>query len=342
MTDFAHLKHWLKLSDDTKFNVYNDTSRKIGLPAVAVEKDWWVVHTLAVIFSMQCAESLVFKGGTSLSKGWNLIQRFSEDIDLTLDREFLGFSGNLESSDIRKLRKKSFKFLTTNFVEELKLKFAEAGLNEVEVKFTEVKNHDQDPIIIEIYYNKLTEKETYLKPGVLVEVGSRSLKEPNSNQTFSTFVAENLHERPFVDKAITIPIVNPERTFLEKIFLLHEEFQKKPDKIRVDRLSRHLYDIEKLSQTKFSKNALQDQELYNLIVAHRRIFNPISGIDFDNHSPDKIVFIPPPPLLANWKADYKQMQENMIYGESLHFEKMIQRLEELQKKINNIDWNKKD
>lgn len=82
MNKFSHLQEWFKLPDATKIRLFSETSRQIGLPSSsATEKDWWVVHTLAIIFSMDCANALIFKGGTSLSKGWNAIQRFSEDID---------------------------------------------------------------------------------------------------------------------------------------------------------------------------------------------------------------------------------------------------------------------
>src|SRR5690606_6148773 len=226
MNKFTHLQEWFQLPDETKIRLFAETSRQIGLPSSsAAEKDWWVVQTLAVIFSMDCSNALIFKGGTSLSKGWNLIQRFSEDIDLALDREFLGFTGEFSKQDIKKVRRKSYQFITEVFTEELKAKFAELGFKEVTVKPREVENHDQDPLIIEIYYNKLMETDTYLKPGVLVEVGSRSLKEPFTQRTFGTFISETYTDNPFTDKPITIPIVNPERTFLEKIFLLHEEFQ---------------------------------------------------------------------------------------------------------------------
>lgn len=167
MNDLTHLKEWLKLSDQQRLNIYTETGKRAGLPAFVIEKDWWAVHILALIFSMECASALVFKGGTSLSKGWNLIQRFSEDIDLALNREYLGFKGMLSAAAIRKLRRKSYEFLTTVFVQELRNKFTGADFAEVTVKVREVKNHDQDPVIIEIYYPKLTEQETYLKPGVL-------------------------------------------------------------------------------------------------------------------------------------------------------------------------------
>jgi len=338
MNDLTHLKEWLNLPEKNRQNIYTETGKRTGLPAFAIEKDWWTVHTLSLIFSMECAPALVFKGGTSLSKGWNLIQRFSEDVDLALDREYLRFEVELSPGAVRKLRRKSFEFLTTVFVEKLQNKFMETGFTGVSVKIQQVESHDQDPIIIEIDYPKLTEKDTYLKPGILVEIGSRSLKEPFTLKTFGTLLAENFSEQPFADKPIKIPTVNPERTFLEKIFLLHEEFQRPQENIRVERLSRHLYDIEKLSQTEFAEIALSSADLYYTIVDHRRRFTHISGVDYANHSPDKIRFIPPDNLLKVWEIDYQQMRENMIYGESLTFAELIGRLAELQNRINQIKW----
>lgn len=335
MNKFTHLQEWFQLPDKTKIRLFAETSRQIGLPSSsASEKDWWVVHTLAIIFSMECANALIFKGGTSLSKCWNVIHRFSEDIDLALDREFLGFSGELTKGDIRKLRRKSFQFISEVFTEELKSKFIELGFKDVIVKPREVENHDQDPLIIEIYYNKLTETDTYLKPGVLVEVGSRSLKEPFTQRTFGTFVSKIYKDNPFTDKPISVPVVNPERTFLEKIFLLHEEFQKPQGKIRVERLSRHLYDIEKLSRTEYAEIALHDTELYNTIVKHRKKFTPISGIDYTNHLSNKISFIPPHKILKDWQQDYEVMTQTMIYDNPLPFDELINRLIELQERIN--------
>ena len=337
MNKFRHLQEWFQLPDETKIRLFTETSRQLGLPSSsAAEKDWWLVHTLSAIFSMDCANALVFKGGTSLSKGWNAIQRFSEDIDLALDREFLGFSGELTKSDIRKLRKKSFQFISEEFTEELKNKFTELGFKNVIVKPRLVENHDQDPLIIEVYYNKLTETDTYLKPGVLIEVGSRSLKEPFTHRTFGTFVSEIYKENSFTDKPISITVVNPERTFLEKIFLLHEEFQKPFSKIRVERLSRHLYDIEKLCQTEYAEKALQDRELYNTIVRHRSIFTAISGIDYAKHNPVNIKFIPPDSIIKMWEADYEEMKGSMIYGKPLNFDELINRLTEMQMQINAI------
>jgi len=266
------LHEWLNLTAEERYFYINETSQKNGLPFQSVEKDWWVTHTLSVIFSMKYAKSLIFKGGTSLSKAWNVIERFSEDIDLALDREFLGFVGDISKTQISKLRYASYKFLTEKFTPELQQKFNELSFTDVLIKYREIENHDQDPLIIEIYYPKLTEKTVYLRPGVLVEIGSRSLKEPFSPCKFKTLISENYNNKAFADSEITIPTVNVERTFLEKVFLLHEEYQRPVEKRRVERLSRHLYDIEKISHTPYFQKALSNKDLYKTIVSHRDKF----------------------------------------------------------------------
>lgn len=106
--------------------------------------------------------------------------------------------------------------------------------------------------------------------------------------------------------------------------------------IRVERLSRHLYDIEKLCQTEYAEIALQDRELYNTIVRHRNKFTAISGIDYAKHNPENIKFIPPASIIKMWKADYEEMKGSMIYGKPLDFDQLINRLTELQKRINAI------
>jgi len=174
----AILKEWLKLTDQTRRNIFAETSAAIGLPDVAVEKDWWVVHTIDLVFNTSIAPHTVFKGGTSLSKAWGLIDRFSEDIDLALDRRFLGFDkkdNEMTGSQVRKLREQSFQFISENYFQELGKKFSEVGFDEVTFRLGEFKSHDQDPLIIEIYYPTVTEPVPYLQPRVLIEVLHHSL-----------------------------------------------------------------------------------------------------------------------------------------------------------------------
>lgn len=332
------LNEWFKLTDSTRLNIFQEAGNRTGLPASAIEKDWWVIHTLELIFSMECALNTVFKGGTSLSKAWGLIQRFSEDIDLALDRKFLGFDEDLTRTQVTKLRKKSFKYISNDFIKELRNKFDDSGFSNIDLQIKEVKDTDQDPLIIEIQYPNLTEISTYINPRVLVEIGSRSLKEPFTIRAFNSIVGEQFSDQPFADKRIEIPAVNPERTFLEKIFLLHEEFQKPIEKIRGDRLSRHLYDIEKLMDTEFADEAFKDKKLYYTIVEHRKMITSLRGINYDLHTHDKVSFIPPDDILGDWEKDYKTMQESMIYGTSLAFDQLISKLKLLNKKINSLNW----
>jgi hypothetical protein len=125
---------------------------------------------------------------------------------------------------------------------------------------------------------------------------------------------------------------------LEKLFLLHEEFQKPAEEIRINRLSRHLYDVEKLMSTKFIDLALDNQSLYNEIINHRSIYTKIAAVDYNLHQPKTLNPIPPDKILGEWEKDYKAMQEAMIYGESLPFKQLIERMKELKQRINGINW----
>lgn len=329
-----YILHWQKLSKTDKLQIFEETKKKTGLPIQAIEKDWWVTQTLGLIFTMDCAPHIVFKGGTSLSKAWNAIERFSEDIDLALDRKYLGFDTEMSKTQVSKLRKASFQFISTVFFAQLKTKFEKVGFTDLKIQLAPTKDTDQDPLIIEIYYPELSPTSAYLKPRILVEIGSRSLMEPCSPRVFSSLVGEHYPNQSFADKPITVATVNPERTFLEKVFLLHEEFQKPTDKIRTDRLSRHLYDLEKLIDTPFFQTAISDNTLYQGIVNHRSTVTPIRGIDYANHIPSKISIIPPPSVLKEWQKDYEIMQQNMIYGNSLSFEKLMERIAWIQQQIN--------
>jgi hypothetical protein len=138
------------------------------------------------------------------------------------------------------------------------------------------------------------------------------------------------------EKEIVIPVVSPKGTFLEKIFLLHEEFQKETKFIRVERMSRHLYDLEKLMDTPHGIEALKDSDLYNIIVEHRRNFNAIRGIDYANHTPKLINIVPPEETIKDWAKDYKTMQESMFYGVTLSFSELMESIVELNDRIKKI------
>jgi len=333
------MNKWLAIPDETKKNAYIQIAEKTGMSAFAVEKDWWVVQALSVIFDMEIGEHLIFKGGTSLSKVWQLIKRFSEDIDLAIDRSFLGFSGELSKNKRDQLRKRSSEYTAETFFPELQKKFEERGIIGLAFNLVETKDSDKDPRIIEIYYPNLIESPGYLVPKIQIEISCRSLREPNTLKTFSSLVDEEYAGREFVAPPITVQTVNPERTFLEKIFLLHEEFHRPAEKMRVNRLSRHLYDIYHLAKTNIAERAYNDKELYQTIVEHRHKFTRVSGVNYNDLQPQTINPLPIPEVMEAWKEDYKKMLEEMIYEENPPtFEDLINELTTLKNKINAVEW----
>lgn len=329
--------NWLTLSKERRIEILNQATELTGLPSVAIEKDWWVTLALNASFSLPYSKNIVFKGGTSLSKGWNLIERFSEDIDLAIDRKFFGFDGDISKTQIKNLRKQSCEFISTTFLDDLTKILTEwKAIDECKLIAQPVKDSDKDPQVIEIHYNSVIDTSEYLPQRVLIEVSSRSLMEPIEERKINSILSENFPQQSFVTVPFAIPTVLPQRTFLEKIFLLHEEFSQEAEKIRIDRLSRHLYDLEKLMNTEHGIEALKNTDLYNNIVAHREKFNPLRGLDYSNHIPNKISIIPPDLVMKDYEKDYEAMTSFMIYGDPLKFDDLMKRIWELQTRINGI------
>jgi hypothetical protein len=329
-----------KISNTEKVAIFNEIAAQKGMKPFAVEKDWWVSRTLEIIFQMPIAKNMVFKGGTSLSKSWKLIDRFSEDIDLAIDKEFFGFTGELGKNQRDKLRKKAGMYTTGTFFEELKQAFAAKGYKELKFTDVDAQERDQDPRVLEIYYKNVINQDTaYLLPRVQIELSCRSLREPYSIKSFGALVDEYYADKEFAEPTFEVPTVNAERTFLEKLFLLHEEFHRPAKKMRVDRLSRHLYDIYQLTQKGIDATAIKDKVLYETIVAHRYLFSKISEVDYNLHHPNHLDPIPPINVIANWETDYAKMKEDMIYElNKPSFNDLMNNLKDLRQKLQSVEW----
>lgn len=337
-----HEVKFYHISNQEKEAIFNTLSTEKGMTPFAVEKDWWVSRTLDIIFKMAIGKHLVFKGGTSLSKAWKLIHRFSEDIDLAIDKEFFeGYEGDISKSQIKKLRKEAGRYTTETFFNELKQAFLDSGFDGLDFKVIETQDSDQDPRVLEIYYpNVIKSNSDYILPRVQIEISCRSLREPFSYKSFGALVDEEYHNMPFAEPLFQIPTVNPERTFLEKLFLLHEEFRRPSDKIRVDRLSRHLYDVFQLSKAGIAEHAFNNQELYETIVAHRFTYARVGHVDYNLHNPKTLNPIPPELVIKAWEDDYAKMKEDMIYEEfKPSFDELINNLKELKEKLQNTPWS---
>ncbi len=322
------MNNWLTLPKEEQVELFTQIGVKTNLPPQAVEKDAWVTLMLRMIFTSELANYLIFKGGTSLSKAFNLIQRFSEDIDLGIDRKYLGFKGDLSKGQIRKLRRACHTFVSTDLAELLQKQLLEYGVDdslfELTVENTQVS--DQDPETIQVNYKSLFDDLPYIPKKVLIEVSARSLIEPNQEVTIQSMIDEHYTETDFSEPEFVVNTTNPQKTFLEKLILLHEEFQKSPEKIRHLRMSRHFYDIGQILNSEYGQAALKNTELFESIIAHRKVLTPMKTTDYETLTLQSLNIIPPNEFLDNYKSDYKEMQSSMIYGESLDFDVLLKKI----------------
>jgi len=321
---------WQHYNNDEKLVMLQQTAAAKKIVEQAVEKDWWVSAILTALTKTSWADFLQFKGGTSLSKSWNLINRFSEDIDLAISRSFFGLSDNTPQQRTA-IRRKAFHFIEKTLIDELTKTLTSSGINNFEIKLV-TENSSAIVATIELRYKSILETIIdYVSPVVKIEFSAMSLNEPYLEQEISTLI-HSIY--PDIDNEIkcVFKSVLPERTFLEKIFLLHEEYQK--NKPRTTRMSRHLYDLEKIMDTSFAKSALGNTDLYETIINHRKKFNNIQGIDYKTHFPSTIQICPPENLISSWKEDYEKLRESFIYDETKKtFEELTERMLELTNRI---------
>ena len=186
-------------------------------------------------------------------------------------------------------------------------------------------------------FQSLFDDNDYIKPIVKIEVSGRSMNEPLQIVELQSIVDEVFADMPFKNSMFDVNSVVPQHTFIEKICLLHEEFAKSQEFMRSERMSRHLYDLEKIMETQIVEEALKNKELYNSVVEHRRIFVGLKGFDYNTLAAKTINIIPPESVIELWKADYEIMQRTMIYGSSLPFDKLIEKIKQLNKKVNEVE-----
>ena len=330
------------LPDDAKREFINQvmTVSHYKLPEQVIEKDWWVIQVLKAVFLLPYAEHLSFKGGTSLSKCWHLIERFSEDIDIAVSRDYLGFGGDLSRTQISdKLRRAACSFVR----ERMQFDLHEALLNQgiaqeafgVTVNITPIST--TDPETIEVEYKSALPESPYIRHCVLIEVSGRSMQQPVKCENVCSFIDQYLPQAVVAEDTFAIPkVVTPERAFLEKLFLLHEEFSKPQQEIRTRRMSRHLYDVVSMMKAGVDDSALNDMELYRSIVEHRRQFINLKGFDYDSLYPETLNIIPSEQVVDLWQKDYAQMRLSMIYGDAPTFEEIMMQISSLQQKVRSL------
>ena len=331
----------IDLSIEERQDIIRRVQAENGMDLQIIEKDWWVTAVLRALFSLPYAEHISFKGGTNLSKCWGLIQRMSEDIDIAIDREFLGFTGPLSKTQISdKLRRVACSFVREKLQYELAERMIKDGISKenfkVHVNITPIST--TDPEIIEVEYSPVFNNNPYIRSKVIIEVSGRSMSEPVVGVNLHSFIDEVYKNAPFAEPDVEVRAVVPQRTFLEKLFLLHEEYNKLIENIRTARMSRHLYDICQIMDTPIAEEAMNDKDLYLSVMEHRRIFIGLRGFDYSTLLPQTLSIVPPADIQELWRQDYRDMQESMIYGESPSFDQLIEKLKVLNARINSIKY----
>lgn len=315
---------------------------QLGLAASSIEKDWWVSFTLRELFALPgIGASLTFKGGTSLSKGWQLVQRFSEDIDIVVDRALLGFGeGAFNRKRLDKLRAACSEFVATPLREALQARLAEVLGTAADAGGWSLKiapgdlDADRQTLLF-AYPTVFAAAGRYVAPVVRIELGARSETEPVEQPVIRDLLSVALPD--VVERmAATVRTVSPRRTFWEKAMLLHEEQFRPAAKPRKRGLSRHYYDLWSLREHGIAAQALADAALFDSVVAHRQVFFRISWVDYGTMARGRIRLVPSGDAMGDWRQDYAAMRDEMFYAEPPSFEAVMQAAQAIESAINGL------
>ena len=328
---------FVRESDEVRRRMLQEAQTRTGLSPASVEKDFWVCLTLRELFGLpDWGEHLVFKGGTSLSKAWKLIERFSEDIDVVIEREFLGYAGDsLSQKQIKKLVKKCSGRIQQNLRPALEARFGRvlrAGMKWSLVPASEQEDKDQQTLLFQ-YPTCFPGAAAYVRPAVKIELGARSDAEPSEIKPIQPYLAELFPDR-LGPNEIRVRTVVARRTFWEKAMLLHEEILRPAEKKRNPRLSRHYYDLYCLIRRGEGARAMADMALFSRCVQHRAAFFPHPWVDYSKLVPGALHIIPPPEQMTEWQQDYEAMRQQMFFGEVPTFDEIMKVVGEFEQEFN--------
>lgn len=338
---------FIKLPKADREAAFRIASTHTGYPAHVVEKDFWVTYMLDTLFNrLTHTHRLMFKGGTSLSKCYNLIERFSEDIDLSLNMEDLGFGGEKAPHELLKTKSKReaekavelLKFAGEAFLKDSLLPMlsdqitADIG----SAKEWSLSIDPNNPENILFHYPKALNTseygDQYVKPVVLIESGTKAAHEPIERVEIKAFVEDAIAE---IKTSCEVNVLSPKRTFWEKATILHAENNiNKPDRVK-ERLSRHLYDLVMLYRSDISKEAIKDIDLLAKVAEHKKFYFRSGAANYDEAKPGTLKIVPHDAILQAFKQDYEKMG-SMFSGEILLFDAIISELKQLENSINSF------
>ena len=337
---------FIKLERKERSQAFKIASEKLGYPAYVVEKDFWVTYILDTLFNrINHKHRILFKGGTSLSKCYKLIDRFSEDIDLSLHMADLGFDGDKaphivatkESKSASKRAVEDLKvagevFLENTILVLLKEKIIEdLGLVE---KWSLLLDDANAENLLFHYPKSLEDDEygnKYVKPVVLIETGTKSEHIPSEDIEVNSLLEDAIEE---IHSKAVVKVLSPKRTFWEKVTLLHAENNiNRVERVK-ERLSRHLYDIVMLSRSPIGVEAMKDLALLDTVAKHKAFYYRSNAAKYDEAKVDTLKIVPKGEILEAFRIDYDKMR-SMFAGEVIEFDVIIKELQILEGKINN-------
>jgi hypothetical protein len=339
------MDRFVRLSDNERRRYLVQTAERMRLSPQIIEKDFWVCWTLHKFFALpNIGSMLIFKGGTSLSKAYRLIERFSEDVDVSLDRAGLGFgdeASNPEANISGKERRRRIEQLKAacqhKIAAELRptmIKTFEAALGDAQGWSLTIDEGDPDrQTLLYAYPSSLPETTgAYIRPAVKVEMGARSDHWPSDHVRIAPYVAERF-PAAFETTDFIVKVLAAERTFWEKATLLHAEYHRPPNKEIPLRLSRHYYDTSRLILSGIGEKAVGRTGLLQRVVEHKKVFFPSGWAHYDEAIRGNLRLSPPPGRIRQLEEDYDKMRE-MFFAEQPVFADVLQILEEWETHFN--------
>lgn len=319
--------------------LFSETAARKNLPEAVVEKDFWVCWMLEQVFSLDgLKDRLLFKGGTSLSKVFHAIGRFSEDIDLAVDYTALGFIGEKDprQPDISKTKRIKIqsemleecqRFIASEFLMQLS---SRCGSILGEQGPWELRVDDADPhIVLFSYPSGSRQPVDYVKPVVILEMGTHAEFIPRGRFPVQPFVFE---EFPALGTGCEVTALLAKRTFWEKITILHAEFHRPLERPTPRRYSRHYYDVAMLSKGPVKDEAIADPELLDRVVLHKQEFYPAAWASYETAKMGELRLSPRTERLEALAQDYRETGV-MIFGDPPPFEEILAEISRLEEEL---------
>lgn len=310
--------------------LFRETAARRGMTPAIVEKDFWVSWMLGQIYQHEdLSRLLMFKGGTSLSKVYGLIERFSEDIDLVLDWRIV----TSEEPEAERSKKKQ-KALNEEMRERAREYIADvllAMLQDVSKGVCECTIDEEDAQVINVQYPASFPDE-YLRPEVRLEIGPLAAWLPYEEKVISCYAAEEFPD-VFDQTEYSVQVIKAERTFWDKVTILHHEAHRPEDNLQPPRYSRHYYDLYKMMHSDIKRLALDSMALLEDVVAFKQRFYPRGWAKYEEAVPGSLKLLPEAHVLETIRKDYEAMK-NMLFGEVPNIDDIMAALGELQQEIN--------